>query len=116
MLKIPESIFDIHDRRRVEYPDDPPAPMPDLSTVLDLSKHLVLVPVHRFVDQDTNFCLWGLHDLGVKVKFSKGASAIDATPWRRPLSRTSWTRSCSSTPTWSSAPSSRSNCSSPTRR
>ena len=76
MLKIPESIYDIHDRRRVDYP---PPPMPDLSKVLDLSKHLVLVPVHRFVDQDTNFCLWGLHDLGVKVKFSKGASAIDAT-------------------------------------
>jgi len=53
--------------------------MPDLSAVLDLSRHVVKVPVHRFVDVDTYDCLRGLEDLGVRVDYSKGASAIDLT-------------------------------------
>ncbi len=51
--------------------------MPDLSAHLDLSKHVVYVPVHRFIDTDTYDCLRGLEDLGVRVDYSKGASAID---------------------------------------
>ncbi len=69
------------DRRRVDssiqLPTAPDAP--DLSPVLDLSKHVVFVPVHRFVDVDTYHCLKELTELGVRIDFSKGASAIDAT-------------------------------------
>jgi len=52
--------------------------MPDISSVIDLDKHVVAVPTHRFIDQDCNHCLWALHDLGVRIDISKGASAIDA--------------------------------------
>ena len=83
-----------HDRRRVDCRatsreiGPPPAgtpeaasdvPLPDLSEVLDLTKHVIRVPVHRFVDVDTNHSLRALEQLGVSVELSKGASAIDAT-------------------------------------
>ena len=72
---------DPHDRRRVDYagPLTEPAPQPDLSAALDLSKHAIFVPVHRFIDTDTFHCLRALEDLGLRVDYSKGASAIDAT-------------------------------------
>jgi len=57
----------------------PPSTPPDLSQVLDLGKHVVYVPVHRFIDTDTYHCLRGLEDLGVRVDYSKGSSAIDVT-------------------------------------
>ncbi len=50
-----------------------------MSQVINLAKHVVYVPVHRFVDTDTYHCLRGLEDLGVRVDYSKGASAIDVT-------------------------------------
>jgi len=68
-----------HDRRMVEHAGPATTQMPDLSAVLDLAKHVVKVPVHRFVDTDTYDCLRGLEDLGVRVDYSKGASAIDLT-------------------------------------
>jgi hypothetical protein len=68
-----------HDRRTVEHSGPSAAEMPDLSAVLDLSRQVVKVPVHRFVDTDTYDCLRGLEDLGVRVDYSKGASAIDLT-------------------------------------
>ncbi|MGO9920964.1 MAG: hypothetical protein ACLQIB_40535 [Isosphaeraceae bacterium] len=40
---------------------------------------MVYVPVHRFIDTDTYHCLRGLEDLGIRVDYSKGASAIDVT-------------------------------------
>jgi hypothetical protein len=67
------------DRRVVEHGGAPLAEMPDLTAVLDLSKHAVKVPVHRFVDTDTYDCLRGVEDLGIRVDYSKGASAIDLT-------------------------------------
>jgi hypothetical protein len=76
MLKIPDHIY--HDRRRVDYDQSPAAP-PDLSQVLDLARHVVYMPVHRFVDCDTQHCLDGLRDLKIRVEKSKGASAIDLT-------------------------------------
>ncbi len=57
----------------------PATQTPDLSGVLDLAKHVVYVPVHRFIDTDTYHCLRGLEDLGIRVDYSKGASAIDVT-------------------------------------
>ena len=86
-LKQPKRIFrdrrppaDPHDRRRAEF-NAPvaPAPMPDLSSVMDPSRHMVWVPVHRFVEQDTSFCIRALEELGFQVGYSKGASAIDCT-------------------------------------
>src|SRR5262249_48943898 len=70
---------DATDRRIVEHRGAPSTEMPDLSAVLDLSKHVVKVPVHRFVDTDTYDCLRGVEDLGIRVDYSKGASAIDLT-------------------------------------
>lgn len=69
-----------HDRRVVEYRG--PAIRrggPDLAAHLDLSQHVVYVPVHRFIDTDTYDCLRGIEDLGIRVDYSKGASAIDLT-------------------------------------
>jgi hypothetical protein len=68
-----------HDRRRVDYAEPLACGVPDLSAILDLSRHVVKVPVHRFIDTDTYDCLRGLEDLGVRVDYSKGASAIDLT-------------------------------------
>jgi hypothetical protein len=68
-----------HDRRVVEHGGPATIEMPDLSRHLDLSKHVVKVPVHRFIDTDTYDCLRGIEDLGVRVDYSKGASAIDLT-------------------------------------
>jgi len=74
----PESPRD-HDRRVAEYEGTATAETPELSAVLDLSKHVVKVPVHRFIDTDTYDCLRGVEDLGLRVDYSKGASAIDLT-------------------------------------
>ncbi len=68
-----------HDRRVVEYREPATATMHDLAAHLDLSKHVVFVPVHRFIDTDTYDCLRGVEDLGIRVDYSKGASAIDLT-------------------------------------
>jgi hypothetical protein len=68
-----------NDRRRVDYGDEPVLEPPDLTGALDLARHVVYVPVHRFVDTDTQHCIDGLNELGVMVKKSKGASAIDLT-------------------------------------
>ncbi len=68
-----------HDRRRVDYGDDPVVETPDLSTVMDLARHIVYVPVHDKVETDTDYCLDGLKELGIVVRKSKGASAIDLT-------------------------------------
>jgi hypothetical protein len=68
-----------HDRRVVEHRGPTTVEMPDLSEHLDLAKHVVYVPVHRFIDTDTYDCLRGLEDLGIRVDYSKGASAIDLT-------------------------------------
>jgi hypothetical protein len=65
------------DRRVVEHREPATVELPDLSEVINLAKHVVYVPVHRFIDTDTYHCLRGLEDLGVRVDYSKGASAID---------------------------------------
>ena len=87
-MKLPKRMFrdrrlpdPVNDRRTVEYTGPPtvPAPQPDLGSAIDLSKHIVVVPVHRFIDTDTYHCLRGLEDLGLRVDYSKGCSAIDVT-------------------------------------
>lgn len=50
-----------------------PAPEPDF----DPTRHIVHVPVARFVELDCDHCLRGLEKLGVRVDRSKGSSAID---------------------------------------
>jgi hypothetical protein len=67
------------DRRVTEQAGALVAEMPDLSAVLDLARHVVKVPVHRFIDTDTYDCLRGVEDLGIRVDYSKGSSAIDVT-------------------------------------
>jgi hypothetical protein len=67
------------DRRVTEQAGALVTEMPDLSAVLDLAHHVVKVPVHRFIDTDTYDCLRGVEDLGIRVDYSKGSSAIDVT-------------------------------------
>lgn len=43
----------------------------------DPSRHIVHVPVARFIELDCDHCLRGLEKLGVRVDRSKGSSAID---------------------------------------
>jgi hypothetical protein len=43
----------------------------------DPKRHIVQVPVARFVELDCDHCLRGLESLGVRVDRSKGSSAID---------------------------------------
>jgi hypothetical protein len=43
----------------------------------DPKRHIVHVPVARFVELDCDHCLRGLEGLGVRVDRSKGSSAID---------------------------------------
>ena len=43
----------------------------------DPARHIVHVPVARFVELDCDHCLRGLEALGVRVDRSKGSSAID---------------------------------------
>jgi hypothetical protein len=43
----------------------------------DPKRHIVHVPVARFVELDCDHCLRGLESLGVRVDRSKGSSAID---------------------------------------
>jgi hypothetical protein len=69
---------DPRDRRRIDVATVPAqtAP-PDLSSVLDLDRHIIYVPVHRFVEPDTAHCLRACEDLGLRVDYAKGSSAID---------------------------------------
>ena len=57
-----------------EPTDIQPGPPP---ADIDLSRHIVHVPVGRFVELDCDHCLRALEKLGVKVVRSKGSSAID---------------------------------------
>ena len=47
------------------------------SADFDPSRHVVQVPIARFVEIDCDHCLRGLEKLGVRVDRSKGSSAID---------------------------------------
>ena len=67
-----------HDRRRVDYVGPATCEPPDLSSVLDLSKHVVICAFHHHIEHDTQTALRGLEELGVRVDYCKGASAIDA--------------------------------------
>jgi hypothetical protein len=67
------------DRRRVDYVGPPTVEMPDLSPFFSPWHHVVYVPVHESVRTDTYHSLRGLEDLGIRVDYSKGASAIDLT-------------------------------------
>jgi hypothetical protein len=63
-------------RATADHETVPVRPLPTPAQ-FDPSRHIVHVPVARFIELDCDHCLRGLEALGVRVDRSKGSSAID---------------------------------------
>jgi hypothetical protein len=77
-MKQPKRLFKrdrvSHDHETVTVSTDDLLP---IGGAFDPARHIVHVPVARFVELDCDHCLRGLEALGVRVDRSKGSSAID---------------------------------------
>lgn len=67
----------IHDMRITETKGPPTQRRPDLSSVMDVSRHVIMCPTHIGPKLETMHALRGLEELGFRVNYLKGASAID---------------------------------------
>jgi hypothetical protein len=75
-VKQPRPVF--RDRQKVtEEHESIPITQQFGTLPFDPGRHIVHVPVARFVELDCDHCLRGLEALGVRVDRSKGSSAID---------------------------------------
>lgn len=67
----------IADLRVNESKGSPTEERPDLSRVMDLSRNIVICPTHAQPKFQTMNALRGLEDLGIRVDYAQGCSAID---------------------------------------